>query len=987
MMKLVSGKRTIKWLILGLMLLPGIRIIAQSESRLHYEIKRIGMREGMEFQYVTALCKDKEGLLWIGTKRGLYFFDGIRLERFDLKNVPGREIVDAYINCLDADQFDRHYLFVSTPRGVLLVDTKAKKICSDTLLGLPTNFLGTFNYFKKIKSGQYWCVKERKIYMLNLWGNGKHDITLVNSTPFYLPIITDLVLAPDTPEGAWIIIENHLIKLNQKKLEFYTIPEKNNDHHDFQPSLLYWGMHNGQWYGWDQNKGCYIWNEYLKRIELAPKSLTPSSLLHEVTFVNEFLGMECELKCFLPLPAGQIAIGTNHGLFIVRKRPVGFVVHPGLKGKEIRGIHVDTSNYIYVGTYEGLFVCKKDDPTYCKKYNETFVWDFLPLDTANWLLTHESKEILTVWNPKTRKSGTQKPLFRETSNGLSVSKDSRGVLWVGGYHGMWYTPDPNKLEFVHWEFNSSGFIPYLNFVRIIIPDPNGNGILFGNSSGIYRLYYDSISQKYIPDKRFPNLLESPVSDIYIDQYNQTWVATKGSGLACIKSHNGQYSLEWFNTNIGLSNNSVCMIIPSNQDSVLWLSTHNGLSRYNTFTNKFYNFYEDNGLPNNEFNTAAAAKGPDGTIYFGGLAGLVYFNPNDLDIKDYSHEAFVSNVRYFNQETQKISQLQMEVGKDIYLPPYPEYLELQLASTEFINPSKMRFRYRLIGLSDLWTNTSGENELKFIRLDPGAYTFELQVLSEDGQRGRIMQLPIIVAKPYYETTWFRAFLALALFGFLYLIYRTRMNRLLYKQSVGQQIADDLHDDIGNKLNLIHLKAQNLAKYQTDNPETSLELNKLMDISRNALRSLQNMIWSVDAKKEELSSLLLRMQDFADSFLRPMGTKVKFNLPAVVPTKNMNLHVRYHVLLIYQEILTNMVKFTQPVLVEVSITLEKNTLRLIIKNTYSHVYKHEKDLFSIEKRGKTTIERRINRVKGQYFWKIQDENTQIVELAIPHVFKRK
>jgi signal transduction histidine kinase len=319
-----------------------------------------------------------------------------------------------------------------------------------------------------------------------------------------------------------------------------------------------------------------------------------------------------------------------------------------------------------------------------------------------------------------------------------------------------------------------------------------------------------------------------------------------------------------------------------------------------------------------------------------------------------------------------------------LPPYPEYFELFLGTTKFVTQNKLRYRYRLLGLSDLWTYIGGEGEVKFIRLAPGRYVFEAQSVALDGHLGAVVLLPIFVETPYYETWWFKILMVASTMSIGFWAYRYRVRQLLYEQRMREQIADDLHDDIGNKLNLISIFAQNLLKIQPKNEPQSQELGKLIEISRNALRTLHTMLWSVDSKKDRLSSLFDRMQDFADGYLRPMNIKFKFELKQPTPDRNINLQVRHNIIMIYQELLTNMVKYTGPTHISIRVELERDTLCLNIINQHPQSSAPDFNTVSAQ-RGLSSIERRLNRIQGRCDWvEISDERQEII-LTVPQIFK--
>ena len=79
---------------------------------------------------------------------------------------------------------------------------------------------------------------------------------------------------------------------------------------------------------------------------------------------------------------------------------------------------------------------------------------------------------------------------------------------------------------------------------------------------------------------------------------------------------------------GLSNNSILNIL-EDKEANLWISTFNGLSRFNIKTRSFVNFSQSDGLQSNQFNYNAGLALRSGEFLFGGIRGLNIFYPDSL----------------------------------------------------------------------------------------------------------------------------------------------------------------------------------------------------------------------------------------------------------------------------------------------------------------------------------------------------------------------
>lgn len=87
-------------------------------------------------------------------------------------------------------------------------------------------------------------------------------------------------------------------------------------------------------------------------------------------------------------------------------------------------------------------------------------------------------------------------------------------------------------------------------------------------------------------------------------------------------------LTTYTTADGLPSNTIYAIQGDGKD-FLWISTNAGISQFQKKNNKFINYYVSDGLQGNEFYKNASFKDKQGIIWFGGMNGITYFNPQDI----------------------------------------------------------------------------------------------------------------------------------------------------------------------------------------------------------------------------------------------------------------------------------------------------------------------------------------------------------------------
>jgi signal transduction histidine kinase len=83
------------------------------------------------------------------------------------------------------------------------------------------------------------------------------------------------------------------------------------------------------------------------------------------------------------------------------------------------------------------------------------------------------------------------------------------------------------------------------------------------------------------------------------------------------------------------------------------------------------------------------------------------------------------------------------------------LSLEFAALDYRAPAAARYRYRLTGFDPRWVEVDSQRRLAtYTNLDPGVYTFELQVANGEGRwAADTRQLLITVVPPWWQTWWF------------------------------------------------------------------------------------------------------------------------------------------------------------------------------------------------------------------------------------------
>lgn len=255
----------------------------------------------------------------------------------------------------------------------------------------------------------------------------------------------------------------------------------------------------------------------------------------------------------------------------------------------------------------------------------------------------------------------------------------------------------------------------------------------------------------IPDTSESRMSLSDVHHVHRDG-NHWWIATNGSGLIKWDRSDGTFT-NWTKSD-GLSSNVLYACLEDKRGN-LWISSNYGLMQFNKVTANIKTYTTDDGLTHNEFNRTSWYQDEDGTMYFGGMDGLVSFNPEDFtfDQADYHPPLRITSLLQYNNKRQTLEDLTVQLGKtgEIELRPNNSFFTLQFALLDFQDDIK-RFAYRLDDPEYSWQDLS-ENTLQLGNLPYGKHMLLIKGQNQAGQwSSSVLEIPVIVLTPFYLKWW-------------------------------------------------------------------------------------------------------------------------------------------------------------------------------------------------------------------------------------------
>ena len=342
-----------------------------------------------------------------------------------------------------------------------------------------------------------------------------------------------------------------------------------------------------------------------------------------------------------------------------------------------------------------------------------------------------------------------------------------------------------------------------------------------------------------------------------------------------------------------------------------------------------------GLPSLECSDGyqpACLRANDGRLWFSTAKGVVSVDPDELTTGSSPPPVVIEELRV-DGET-----LASTAGK-ITVPPGHKHFEFHFTSPTFDAPDKTRFRYRIDGLDNDWVDADVQRTAHYGHLTPNQYRFHVIACNSDGVWNKTGATIEFTVQPYfYQTRLFLVLTAALVLGGVAAVVRTiaarkyqrELARLEQQHAIERdraRIAKDIHDDIGAGLTQITLLSE-LARREP--AQAGAQLDRISDAARDLTRSMDEIVWAVDPQHDTLASLMDYISAYTEDFLRTAEIRCRIDLPAALPTMQVDAELRYNLFLALKEALNNAVKHSHASEVWLRLKLEPKSFTLVVED---------------------------------------------------------
>jgi len=380
------------------------------------------------------------------------------------------------------------------------------------------------------------------------------------------------------------------------------------------------------------------------------------------------------------------------------------------------------------------------------------------------------KNNFLAYNPKTNECKN----FPSSINNLKVFDFYKNELIIGSYN------DNNIVVFdiakgserviekhgVQYKFES--------VVHNVFVDSKDR-IWFINAEGLHKLDLNTNEVKNITSSiegfnfKLLSIAEGDNGDL--------WLGSSLSGLIILNPDTKEFTQ--VSSDQGLCNNTVASVT-RDQNGKYWLGTYNGIALLDENGGLVTNFYEKDGLVNNECNRYSSKLLSDGKVAIGSIEGFTILNPEAILKNLYDQTSvniYLTKADFLGNEDAQTSDhtLKVKESRNIDLLPQSRNLSLEFAVSNYIRPLENRYAYRIDAFHDDWIELGNKNSLELRDLSAGNYTLEIKGGDNLGNWSQNSLKYQIHAKEFFYKSWRFYFLILGMIISIALLWITSLRK--------------------------------------------------------------------------------------------------------------------------------------------------------------------------------------------------------------------
>ncbi|WP_196139636.1 sensor histidine kinase [Aliikangiella sp. G2MR2-5] len=966
------------------------------------QITRLIYPKGLTQNSINDIFQDDEGIMWFATRGGIHYFNGEQFRKLELSTDSG-PVTNVLYESIFQDSLG--YLWFGGFEGEVyrydkytgntleLGDTLKAAVNSDEYQG----FGGQVYSFAEVDAGLLWIGSDEGIVGINLRGLVPFALDL-SAQIAGIQGVTDIRYNDET---VWLATSKGVVNFDRKTRRAYYL----NLESESSKSIRYLQVTKllsdepFLWIG-TASKGLYRYDINSHSVKHFGQNGKEKNLI-AAGKINDIV-LDDKNQIWIAQQTGGIHrydYLTDHFYRYSKDKSNSF----SLSSNDISSLLFDRSKLLWIGTSNSginqlsrvtnKFRTLKSLVNNSNSLSDDFVWDITSDKNDNiWFATlngldkyepltggftsyqiqrsiENNNQIITLsWSANDTlwvglangelfefypETGNFSPVYHTEMDGrfsnariLHLYKDNLDYLWIATYEGTYrLSPQQQKQAAT----KAAHYVAFTSAIaRRIYHDDKGRFWIGTNGQGL--LAFDNkleLIASFTYKKNKPNSISSNVvRSIYQDSDNRLWLGT-ASGLNMLDSHDFLNVNENFlrvDIDNGVLNDMVYSIQPG-KESDLWLSTNLGLVKYTSDNQQTTIFQVEDGISANEFNGDASIRTNSGDIYFGSVSGVTFFNPDNIEENTIVPSIIIRNIMLDGVSMSSAVSLKnfthLEVNSEL------REIEIEFFSTDYHQPSKNRYRYRLLPVNHEWSELESGGQINFAHLSTGEYQLELMGSNNSGVwSNRPRQLLITVHPRWWQSRTAIILYLLTAIALAALYVRKQQAKLKREKEITDNLSrlnrlkDEFLANTSHEFRTPLNGIVGLSEYLINSSELSeehKEIAGLIHFSGKRLADLVNDI--LDDASLNNGKLILEYEEFllvplVKSEIKTLSLNVKaeVELSMIVESEELKLNADpKRIKQIIHNLVGNAIKFTEQGKIEVTISCDEDWVVIEVADT--------------------------------------------------------
>lgn len=922
-------------------------IFLSSSSAQQLPFKTYTRGTGLASDYILSLFQDDRGFLWIGTDRGVSRYDGISFRNFTTEDGLSSNMIYYIFQSSDGAmwfgtyeggvcRFDGKKFQTFTNKNGLpansvnaITEDKFGRMYFQTSLGIVmkrgSTFINIFDYSNgttrpmlPLRNGNLLIPDSSKLYEITPTDDDRisKKIVPIDSSLNINFYFMNSTAAIERADGEVVMAAAHNLLFLRKTKSGWRVNRKEGKLYEVT------GL------GEDVSKNLWLSGQFgLEKISNGRTTLFGIKTGVDPPFVQALL-VDRE---------GVIWVGTFGGGL---KKLSGdylrfFTTREGLLSDNVNTVFPDSKNRIWIGTKNLANVIQSDSVYHLhfdRQYSNDQARAFgesgdgaLYLGGFNYIFKIHS---LSGNNYK----AIRLPKIKGAFSGISVINSSlkNNELWMGTYgEGVVHLVDGKTNRLTKNDGLVSDLIENISATK--------EGIWFLSRNNGATFYKNGKMKNFSAPNEFPSKM------IYCVQEENNGKILFGTNKGLVQMRKKEIRI--FGNSEGLVGTSVLGIIIDSSAGIdkIWILSDRALHRFEN--EKLLPYASFSLLPSEDASiNQITYQSSTNQLWLATTKGAVRVKLNEA--RRIKIAPLIHIMKIFNDEGtlyDKLTTITTEKDLDHLALSYNDNnISFRYGSTSFTREEEVRYKYKLEGQDERWSELTRERIVRYRNLRDGDYTFSVIAINPDGVHSdKIASVSITIMPPFWRTWWLRLILGIVVLSIIIGIVRhfstKELKRQIHElekekavQKERERISRDLHDNVGSQLTNI-ISGIGLAEIynKAEKPKADTLLHSLQDEARETMMQLRETIRALKSTEISFDNFIIELKNVIDRHAKYYSGDLHLvvedhSLCEIIlkPLEALNLFR------IVQEAITNSIKHSEAKQITVTISCEVEILAIKI-----------------------------------------------------------